>query len=47
MLPRYHLKEDGECWSPEALRFLSCSLSGSIESLLKVKNYPQYLIGLN
>jgi hypothetical protein len=38
MLPRYHLEEDGESWSPDALAFLSCSLSGSIESLLKVKS---------
>jgi hypothetical protein len=36
MLPRYHLNSDGEGWSKEALNFLSCSLSGSIQSMMNV-----------
>jgi hypothetical protein len=37
MLPRYHLKDSDESWSPDALDFLSCCLSGSIESLVAVR----------
>ncbi|TGO07233.1 hypothetical protein BTUL_0306g00120 [Botrytis tulipae] len=35
MLPRYHLIEEKDAWSDEALQFLSCCISGSIESMLK------------
>jgi hypothetical protein len=35
MLPRYHLTSENEAWSREALSFLSCSLSESLESLMK------------
>ena len=36
MLTRYHLEDDDEAWSREAHQFLSCSLSGSMESLVNV-----------
>ena len=38
MLSRYHLEGVGEAWSREALEFLSCSLSGSVESLVNVRS---------
>jgi hypothetical protein len=37
LLPRYHLGGE-EAWSEDALEFLSCCLSGSIEGLLAVRN---------
>lgn len=37
LLPRYHLQGD-ESWSENALEFLSCCMSGSIETLLKVRS---------
>ena len=36
MLSRYHLTSDDESWSKDALDFLSCTLSGSLESLMNV-----------
>jgi hypothetical protein len=36
MLSRYHLTSDDERWSEDALAFLSCALSGTLESLLNV-----------
>jgi hypothetical protein len=36
MLSRYHLISDDESWSKDALDFLSCTLSGSLESLMSV-----------
>jgi hypothetical protein len=41
MLPQYHLSSDGEGWSKEALDFLSCSLSGSIQSIMNVSKERQ------
>lgn len=38
MLPRYHLEEDDEAWSQDALDFLECAISGSIKSLSNVRN---------
>ena len=40
VLPRYHLEEVNEAWSREALEFLLCSLSGSVESLVNVRSRP-------
>ena len=37
MLSRYHLTSDDEKWSEDALSFLSCALSGSLESLMNVR----------
>jgi hypothetical protein len=37
LLPRYHLGDD-ESWSKDALEFFSCCLSGSIETLLNVRD---------
>jgi hypothetical protein len=37
MLPRYHLTSDDERWSEDALGFLSCALSGTLESLMNVR----------
>ncbi|RFU32105.1 hypothetical protein B7463_g4226, partial [Scytalidium lignicola] len=34
ILTRYHLTPDDEKWSEDALSFLSCTLSGSLESLV-------------
>jgi len=39
MLSRYHLTSDDEKWSKDALSFLSCTLSGSLETLMKVRGY--------
>ena len=39
MLSRYHLVSDDEKWSEDALSFLSCTLSGSLETLVKVRDY--------
>lgn len=36
MLSRYHLTSDDEKWSIDALDFLSCTLDGSLESLMNV-----------
>ncbi|TGO56037.1 hypothetical protein BCON_0083g00300 [Botryotinia convoluta] len=35
MLPRYHLIDEKDAWSDEALQLLSCCISGSVESMLK------------
>jgi hypothetical protein len=37
MLSRYHLTSGDEQWSEDALSFLSCALTGSSESLMKVR----------
>ncbi|KAH8674434.1 hypothetical protein BGZ60DRAFT_404015 [Tricladium varicosporioides] len=37
MLSRYHLTSDDEKWSEDALSFLSCTLSGSLEALINVR----------
>ena len=37
MLSRYHLTSDDESWSEDALSFLSCALSGSLENLMNVR----------
>lgn len=36
MLSRCHFTSDDESWSKDALDFLSCTLSGSLESLMNV-----------
>jgi hypothetical protein len=36
MLSRYHLTSNDESWSKDALDFLSCTLLGSLESLMSV-----------
>ncbi|KAH8799383.1 hypothetical protein F5884DRAFT_758410 [Xylogone sp. PMI_703] len=38
ILTRYHLTPDDEKWSEDALSFLSCTLSGSLESLVNVRD---------
>jgi hypothetical protein len=41
MLSRYHLTSEDEKLSEDALSFLSCTLSGSLETLMKVRDhYP-------
>jgi len=42
ILPRYHIKSDEGAWSGEILDFLSCSLSGSVESLVNVHTLMQW-----
>jgi hypothetical protein len=37
MLSRYHFISSDEQWSEDALSFLSCALTGSLESLMKVR----------
>ena len=37
MLSRYHLTSGDEQWSEDAISFLSCALSGSLESLMNVR----------
>ena len=39
MLSRYHLTSGDEKWSEDARSFLSCALSGSLESLINVRGY--------
>ncbi len=39
MLSRYHLTSNDEKLSEDALDFLSCTLSGSLETLIKVRGY--------
>ena len=39
MLSRYHLVYGQYQWSPEALQFLSCTLSGSLGSLTNVRTH--------
>ena len=37
MLPRYHhTSDDDKKWSEDALGFLACTISGSLESLMNV-----------
>ena len=36
MLSRYHHTSESEKWSADALDFLACAVSGSLESLVKV-----------
>jgi hypothetical protein len=36
ILSRYHHTSDDQRWSKEALSFLSCSISGSLQSLMSV-----------
>jgi hypothetical protein len=43
MLSRYHLTSDDKRWSKDVLSFLSCSLSGSLESLIKVRSCIRFL----
>jgi hypothetical protein len=38
MLSRYHLTSEDEQWSEVALSFLSCALSGSLESVMNVRD---------
>jgi hypothetical protein len=37
MLSRYHLTSSDEKWSEDALSFLSCTLSGSLDTLMNVR----------
>jgi hypothetical protein len=37
MLSRYHDTSEDERWSEDARNFLSCTLSGSLTSLMKVE----------
>ena len=39
MLSRYHFTSDDERWSKDILSFLSCALSGSLESLMNVRDH--------
>lgn len=39
MLSRFHLTCDDERWSGDALDFLSCTLSGSLETLRNVSDF--------
>jgi hypothetical protein len=39
MLSRYHLVSEDQKWSEDALSFLSCTLSGSLETLEKARVY--------
>ncbi len=49
MLSRYHLTSKDEKLSEDALSFLSCTLLGSLETLMKVRDdYPlNRSIGIN
>ena len=38
MLSRVHLASEDEKWSEDAKNFLSCTLSGSLKSLMKVRS---------
>ena len=38
MLSRYNDTSEGERWSEDARNFLSCTLSGSLKSLMKVND---------